>query len=192
MFPERKMKKFSHMLCFFMFFTLLSSCERADYTYEILDTYWDAKRNTTSGAVIDGNMWSAASQSGYLDWQEAVSYCKNLNELGYSDWKLPTVDKLRTLIRNCSKTETGGSCPVTDNCINNDDCIYSEEECRCDLIYNDQEGYYSKLDDHWLSFWSSDNAWDSDHAWVVYFGTAEVSYFSKDDLMHARCVRKAD
>ena len=44
-----------------------------------------------------GYMWSAvAPQDG--DWAWAMSYCENLTEKGFSDWKLPTLNVLRTII----------------------------------------------------------------------------------------------
>ena len=53
------MKSFSLGLCFLLFFSLFLSCERENYDDEIRKIYREAKRDSTSGVVIDGNMWSA-------------------------------------------------------------------------------------------------------------------------------------
>ncbi len=35
-----------------------------------------------------------------MTWNDAVDYCANLNEDGYSDWRLPNIDELKTLMGN--------------------------------------------------------------------------------------------
>ncbi len=57
--------------------------------------------------------WSEKS-SHEMDWNAAINYCKNLNEDGYSDWRLPNIDELRTLIQNHSGTQTGGTCQISE------------------------------------------------------------------------------
>ena len=49
----------------------------------------------------DGLNWSDASNDS-MNWYDAVEYCKDLGG------RLPTISELRTLIQNCSATETGG------------------------------------------------------------------------------------
>ena len=41
--------------------------------------------------------WSKKS-SRKMNWVEAANYCEYLNQDGYSDWRLPNIDELRTLI----------------------------------------------------------------------------------------------
>lgn len=55
-------------------------------------------------------IWSGKS-SERLRWIDAVDYCKNLNEGGYSDWQLPTLAALKTLVRTCgSDGYSDGKC----------------------------------------------------------------------------------
>ena len=142
-----------------------------------------------SCTTIDGHMWSSKS-SGTMTWSEAGDYCDNLTECGYSDWKLPSINELRTLIKNCSATETGGSCGVTDSCLSS--------SCRTDPCngcdYDSSGGYYSKLgDDYNVWLWSSSvQSDDSDCAWLVYFNGGSVNDYAKRHYYYVRCVRNAE
>ncbi|MGD9731581.1 MAG: DUF1566 domain-containing protein [Desulfamplus sp.] len=54
-----------------------------------------------NGTVTDsatGLMWQQDTSDNYMTWEEALSYCKNLNLGGYSDWRLPTIRELKTIV----------------------------------------------------------------------------------------------
>ena len=120
-----------------------------------------------------------------MDWESAVSYCNNLTECGYSDWHLPTISELRTLIQNCSYTETGGICGVTDSCLSNDCYSY---DCNCEHRENNG-GYYSKLgDDDTVSLWSSSTYYENT-AYAVDFINGFVTQYSNNVGLSVRCVR---
>ena len=51
-----------------------------------------------------------------VGWSDAQSYCASLTWGGQTGWQLPDIDQLRSLLRGCSATDTGGSCGVTDAC----------------------------------------------------------------------------
>ena len=149
-------------------------------------TGWDTTECTEdSCTTIDGYMWSSKASSP-MDWDDAVSYyCNNLYECGYSDWHLPTISELRTLIQNCSGTVTGGSCGVTDSCLSYSSCW----DDPCSGCSDDSSGYYSKLGDTGY-FWSSSTRSESaDYVWVVnfYYGNVGSSY--KVSNGYVRCVR---
>ena len=57
---------------------------------------------TVSGKVIvtdtvTGLIWTK-EYSGTVIWQNALAYCENLSYAGYTDWRLPNIDELKTLI----------------------------------------------------------------------------------------------
>ena len=171
------MNKFYLTFCFCLSFLLLLSCERPDLSDE-LNFSWSSVNCTT----IDGYTWSPPSSEG-MEWDDAVSYCDNLAACGYSDWHLPTISELRTLVKNCKRTKAGGSCGVTDSCLSYD--------CWSDECYGCDDGH-SKLGDFDI-YWSSSTLSDSpDQAWCVFF----FSYANvrdcrkKDDYRFSfRCVR---
>jgi hypothetical protein len=126
----------------------------------------------------DGLNWSDASSS-YMDWDKAVAYCENLGG------RFPTISELRTLIKNCPATETGGACKVTDNCLSWDKCRDA-----CDGCSGASDGRYSELGDTgW--FWSSSEQSDrTGGAWLVYFKYGKVANGSKNYSSRlVRCLR---
>ncbi|HNT35643.1 MAG TPA: DUF1566 domain-containing protein, partial [bacterium] len=62
-------------------------------------------RDNGNGTVTDNNtglIWvkdpSAAGVGGTYTWSDAITACENLVYAGYSDWRLPTVQELSTLV----------------------------------------------------------------------------------------------
>lgn len=54
-----------------------------------------------SGIIKDhvtGLMWQKATAPGTYTWQQAVDYCNNLSLGGHTDWHLPTVKEISTLV----------------------------------------------------------------------------------------------
>ena len=140
---------------------------------------------------IDGNMWSSKSLEVMGLW-DAVDYCEDLNECGYTDWRLPNINELRTLIKNCPETQTGGICGVQDpDCLDRN-CSYSAGKCYCEEK-GDNGGYYSKLGDDSVVLWSSSTSEDIDGCvispieWSVDFSDGSV--VDDTDGNHVRCVR---
>lgn len=132
-----------------------------------------------------GLQWSSRSFN-EMNWQSAINYCQNLHEGGHSDWRLPNIDELRTLIKNCPKIETGGECKVSERggCLSSS-CREPEGLCYCKYGSD-----FNKLGDRgW--YWSSSTLSDiSDRAWLVNFlvhGAVLNSYKSRK--LHVRCVR---
>lgn len=153
--------------------------------------------------TIDGKMWWWSPKTADpMDWLSALNYCeKDLNDsnkCGYSDWHLPTIDELKTLL----KWRRDSQCKVsdTDNCLSFDDCwtcsscchdctLGGGGECNYSSYYYD--GRYSKLYDSGL-LWSSSVPTEYYHsAWVVNFNAAQVYTKSKSNTteVYVRCVR---
>ena len=118
-----------------------------------------------------------------MKWNDAVNYCKNLNEEDHKDWRLPNIDELRTLIQNHPGTQTGGSCPISKKARELSSRDWTDD-CRGRSGSN-----FSKLNDTaWL--WSSSTTSDSSSfAWYVGFTNGSVSHYTKYNDYYVRCVR---
>ena len=135
--------------------------------------------------------WSKKADTTY-DWSDAGTYCDNLTEGGYSDWRLPNISELRTLIQNCSETQMpGGSCGVIDTGNSSTSCLSSScwTESACYSCSSDSTGWHSKFGDTgW--FWSSSTLSDrTGYAWSVYFNGGSVYGRSNYADYYVRCVR---
>jgi hypothetical protein len=116
---------------------------------------------------VTGKYWSDASRE-KMSLNDAKLYCENLKEGGFDDWRLPNIDELRSLVKNCKDTIAGGTCQITDKC-KTDSCFagaLSKSDCWCPK----NQAQYSKLGDKG-TFWS-----DSYYSLSMEGGCALSSY----------------
>lgn len=128
-----------------------------------------------------GLQWSNEAPND-MTWNDAQRYCANLSEGGHSDWRLPNIDELRTLIQNHSGTQTGGKCQISDKA---GKLAWSDWTKDC----NGRDGSISKLGDI-VYFWSSSVLSDIyTFVWYVDFRDGYVNRSRKHDIYYVRCVR---
>ena len=74
-----------------------------------------------------GLQWEEPTSGGNVIWDVARNYCQTLGLGGHDDWRLPTLDELRTLVRGCNPTTSGGTCRLGTSCATwscySDDCL---------------------------------------------------------------------
>ena len=157
--------------------------------------------SSTSGTPCkdssSGLVWSAKASTTYT-WQNAVDYCNSYSEGGYSDWKLPNIDELRTLLiasrvsANCQASETNGclssSCWTCSTCT--ESCTPASSGTDCDSCQPYSDGRFSKLGDGNVYLWSSSTrSDDTGRAWYVSFPSGNVNNYYKTSSNYVRCVR---
>ena len=135
--------------------------------------------------------WQNEPPGSYFTWDEAKSYCNGLSYLGHADWRLPTISELRSLVRGCAATETGGSCGVTDECLTTSCQDASCDECTsgggpASGCYWPDAGLGGTCSWYWSS---SSVAGASGFAWYVYFDFGLVHRIGVLYDCYARCVR---
>ena len=135
---------------------------------------------------------------------EAQPYCDSLVLGGYSDWRVPSIDELRTLIAGNTPSQPGGGCGVSvgsrtgagfnPDCHGGerfagpaaDGCYWkSELTGRCDKP--DVAAVKGKL----LETWASDAAVNDPEHWTAYvtFDTGGVGFNHNCSYADVRCVR---
>ena len=140
-----------------------------------------------------GLTWQLTLTSGTVEWQEAKDHCSSLF-LDGGGWRLPTVDELRSLIRGCPETVTGGSCGVSGGCLGSS-CKENAGDCYCSYQDGPAGGCYWPSEipgicNRWC--WASSPVEGLDSfAWKVNFSQGriddEFDGFSSGN--YARCVR---
>jgi hypothetical protein len=145
--------------------------------------------------VTSNLTWEVKQGVGVFDWQPAIDRCASLTFCGQSDWRLPTITELRSLIRGCASTQTGGSCPVTDSCLTNscnDGCF-----CSNGMTGPGSDGAFwpPGLEGNAGYAWSASTVTDEmSRAWIVFFLSGSIGPLpklstSQADAATVRCTR---
>lgn len=75
-------------------------------------------QDNSDGTITDnatGLMWLKTDSEETMNWQEALNYAENLETAGYSDWRLPDVKELHSIIdysRSPSTTNSAAIDPI--------------------------------------------------------------------------------
>ncbi len=128
--------------------------------------------------TFNGLMWEKEIRK--INWYDAMEYAKNLRLGGYSDWRLPTVDELKEVVRSCGGTSVEYSDEKNYKSITDKNKANSSYQSCCE-----NKGFKN---DYW--YWSSTSVSGStDRAWIVTFDDGVVCYYRKDGNYSLRCVR---
>jgi hypothetical protein len=125
-------------------------------------------------------------------WQQAIDHCQTLDWGGYTDWRLPTISELRSLIRGCTPTVTGGQCGVTDSCLNHNNCWNDLCNGCEDYAGPGTNGLYwpNELTGQCCFYWSASLVEpDNTGAWDVHFDGGLIGTDGVGFHIAARCVR---
>lgn len=91
----------------------------------IVATRYDIAYQNNEKIIADKQnqvVWQGTVPQKALLWQEAIDYCNNLEYGGYSDWRIPTIKELKSLVVGCPAAE---NCRFDENC-KSDECLTKE------------------------------------------------------------------
>ena len=136
---------------------------------------------------ISSLMWSPLSPE-LEDWSNGAEYCENLEFGGYTDWRLPNLDELRTLVSEskCPKIALNGKCKASEK----DDCL--SKSCRTEETCGNSGTDCGRFIEDGRLLSSSHLTEYPEKSWYVNFDWGEVDYSWPDDLDYSgkvRCVR---
>ena len=112
--------------------------------------YCDESRATPCEDAATGKIWSKPDYSKAYDelwWQTRAVQCRESNEGGISQWRLPTIDEIRTLLPSSDRLKTGGECNVTAACSDYYSSVCFDSFCSASGDWTmsslfDYDGYY--------------------------------------------------
>jgi len=134
---------------------------------------------------ITGKMWQLNKSDTESNWTTANAYCENLNLAGYTDWRMPKISEIRTTIKECPSTMTGGTCKVTDP----DHLAFADHDgnCTCGLDYSGKYSIFGDTDNLWSASFQSD---DTAFVWTTNLHYAYIGHYSTNgDNNKVRCIR---
>jgi hypothetical protein len=118
--------------------------------------------------------WQVDIDKREFTFDEAFDYAKELNEnnfAGYNDWKVPTIEELRTIL--------------TQESYNNPKSVSGKTFIKKPLL--------NSMTMKWQSYWSSTiYASSTSYAWLVNFSYGYDPHDDKTNNCFVRCVRLAD
>ena len=157
--------------------------------------------------TIDDTTWSPLSL-GTMNWEEAADYCENLSVCKHDDWRLPNIDELRKLVKNCPKMKPAGECMISEDDLLSymgakeagawegvcegewgSDC--ADGACVCSRSdYPEIPGYFSEIDDSNIELWSSSEVTDeTNKVWNLRFNLSHSVDIISEDTQRTSSVR---
>ena len=149
-------------------------CVRNDDIAEYQDVpACDETGYTPCADANTGIVWSRdmayADEMSYID---AAQICREMTQAGISQWRLPTIDEIRTILAS-DVLGTGGTCHVTDECymISSEDC-YDSEICETGTaIESAFHDYTFMVSGTMTGEWEGEQTLSS---WKVNFGSGAI------------------
>lgn len=169
-----------------------------------------AGKDVIAQGTVNELMWVIPDLSNVLEKPkkkkalDADAYCDALDFGGFTDWRTPTIDELRSIVDGCADIEEGGRCKVTEKCVDYS-CISqgqkSDTDTPCDNRNGDGAGpgangcYWGNVWEEGFCnvYWSSTLLNDGRGLtrWVIDFLSPSIYIMPQDQLANIRCVRKA-
>ena len=158
-------------------------------------------KNAAGTACVDtwtdptgGLMWQNPPTDAKIIQDTVGTSCSKRNSGGYTDWRAPSIDELRSLIRGCGNTVTGGDCGVTNGC-RDSSCATACTECTTTGGPGAGGCYWPSgvtgaCGDYWSSSLRS-NSSGTTYGWRINFSNGSITYEPASNSNYLRCVRNS-
>ena len=150
-----------------------------------LETNLEKIETESKKAVADNRRFGNVEWSSFpvhnKNWKEASQYCSSLNEGGHNDWRLPTIDEMRSIVVNCPETQLSGVCKISNSTGALTKADYTKK------CYGCRKGRTKLKGRGW--FWTSSKMPETDHVWVISFKNTKISHQHSDKQANVYCVR---
>lgn len=128
----------------------------------------------TEGIWVDestGLLWEEEMSSTYRNFESSKAYCQGLIIGEFTEWRLPTIGELRSIIHGCKCAQNFGKCLVSDMCTNKESC-WSFECVGCPSI----DGCFQpdELQGECLAYQWSSSEGENDSYWAIKFSQAAL------------------
>jgi hypothetical protein len=179
----------------------LETIEPADVPQDLPKDLPTDSASSDPGSTAEGTWIDPATS---LRWQQpptdtkylladATTYCSSLDLGGYADWRLPRIDELRSLIRGCPGTMTGGTCGVTNSCTKATCTNASCDGCTENAGPNGGCYWAPELTGNCRWYWSGDDVQDvPSKTWAVVYDGGYIIQSAQLPVIgtnNVRCVR---
>ncbi|HDZ9327076.1 TPA: DUF1566 domain-containing protein [Vibrio cholerae] len=176
------------LLCGALFLSKLAQASDIDGRYRDNGngTITDSKTNLTWMRCSLGQQWTGSTYAGVameMNWNDALRTEMSFSYAGHSDWRVPTVDELDTLVQ-CSAGREPSVRPNGEFVADTSGGCLGDKHQRPTINIT----VFHNTPDNW--YWSSSPyAYNSDHAWHVSIYSGYVFYGYKYSNHHVRLVR---
>lgn len=162
-------------------------------TDEVTGLMW-TKCSLASGGAVDPDTVNCSGTHGTYRWQEAIDACANLSYAGYSDWRLPSVSELFSIIDFGTAINDPS---INETCFPNTEYTYIIDQLNnpppvppnppvAELVSNTPLHHYTPMKRYWTSTIVS---YAPDKSWYVFFDDGFTNTSIHSSLYFVRCVR---
>jgi hypothetical protein len=135
-------------------------------------------------------MWSSTFEH-TIEWKDAKKHCEDLEEAGYTDWRLPKVEDLWTFAKSCDNLPKE-SCEASEK----NGCLSAEciSQCKCASLSLTFESGVSEYSYYHTDLWSSSLKSDDPEKVIILYRDNYVLDFRdiKKDVGLVKCVRNIE
>ena len=139
---------------------------------------------------VAGIMWSSTFEH-TIEWKDAKKHCEDLEEAGYTDWRLPKVEDLWTFAKSCDNLPKE-SCEASEK----NGCLSAEciSQCKCASLSLTFESGVSEYSYYHTDLWSSSLKSDDPEKVIILYRDNYVLDFRdiKKDVGLVKCVRNIE